>query len=74
MYVGVTRAREMLFLSRALSRASRGKAVPRTPSRFLLDVPPDLLDVFEVKDETPTSAGETVANIEAILAMLGPTR
>jgi DNA helicase-2/ATP-dependent DNA helicase PcrA len=39
MYVGVTRAREQLVVSRARARVVRGKAVPRTPSRFLLDVP-----------------------------------
>src|SRR5208337_683960 len=35
-YVGVTRAREALTLTLAATRAMRGKAVPRTPSRFLL--------------------------------------
>ncbi len=69
-YVGVTRARERLFLSRAKSRFLRGKTVPRTPSRFLLDVPPDLLDEYEVKDEAPTTAREATANAEAILALL----
>jgi DNA helicase-2/ATP-dependent DNA helicase PcrA len=69
-YVGVTRAREQLFLSRAKSRVLRGKAVPRTPSRFLLDVPPELLEEQEVKDEPPTTTSEAAANVEAILAML----
>jgi DNA helicase-2/ATP-dependent DNA helicase PcrA len=70
-YVGVTRAREKLHLSRARSRVLRGKAVPRTPSRFLLEIPADLLDSCDVKDEAPTSAHEAAANVEAILAMLG---
>jgi DNA helicase-2/ATP-dependent DNA helicase PcrA len=73
-YVGVTRAREQLVLSRAKSRVLRGKAVPRTPSRFLLDVPPELLEEVDVKDEPPTTTREAAANVEAILAMLGPTR
>jgi DNA helicase-2/ATP-dependent DNA helicase PcrA len=71
-YVGVTRARERLVLSRAKSRVSRGKAVPRTPSRFLLDIPAELLDEQEVKEEAPTTAREAASNVEAILAMLGP--
>jgi superfamily I DNA/RNA helicase len=73
-YVGVTRARERLFLSRAKARALRGKAVPRTPSRFLLDVPPELLEEHEVSGlDAPTTVGEAAANAEAILAMLkGP--
>jgi DNA helicase-2/ATP-dependent DNA helicase PcrA len=73
-YVGVTRARDTLVISRARTRVLRGKAVPRTPSRFLLDVPPELLDEEDVKDEAPTPMRETAANVEAILAMLGPAR
>jgi superfamily I DNA/RNA helicase len=74
-YVGVTRARENLALSRARSRVLRGKAVARTPSRFLLDVPAELLVEQDVKDEAPTTTGEAAANVEAILAMLaGPRR
>jgi DNA helicase-2/ATP-dependent DNA helicase PcrA len=69
-YVGVTRARETLVLSRARSRALRGKATGRTPSRFLLDIPPDLLEEVDVKDEAPTTAREASAAAEAILAML----
>ncbi|HEY8041040.1 MAG TPA: UvrD-helicase domain-containing protein [Polyangiaceae bacterium] len=69
-YVGVTRARERLVISRARSRVLRGKAVPRLPSRFLLDVPAELLDEQDVKDEAPTTTSEAAANVEAILAML----
>jgi DNA helicase-2/ATP-dependent DNA helicase PcrA len=73
-YVGVTRARDTLVLSRARTRVLRGKAVPRMPSRFLLDVPAELLDVEDVKDEAPTPTGEAAANVEAILAMLSQPR
>jgi len=38
-YVGITRAREVLWLTRAKVRAKRGKIDPRTPSRFLSDLP-----------------------------------
>jgi ATP-dependent DNA helicase Rep len=70
MYVGVTRARERLVLSRAKSRMLRGKAVARTPSRFLMDVPPELFEEREVTDEGPTTASEAAANAGAILALL----
>jgi superfamily I DNA/RNA helicase len=73
-YVGVTRARDELLLSRATSRVLRGKAVPRTPSRFLMDVPQELLEEVNVIDEAPTTTREAAANVEAILAMLGPPR
>ena len=47
-YVGFTRARERLVLTRAAQRLKRGKALPRTPSRFLDDVPKELLDVVDL--------------------------
>jgi DNA helicase-2/ATP-dependent DNA helicase PcrA len=47
-YVGMTRARERLFLTRAAERMKRGKPHPRTPSRFLEDVPPELLDAVDL--------------------------
>jgi DNA helicase-2/ATP-dependent DNA helicase PcrA len=73
-YVGVTRAKEQLVLSRARSRVLRGKAVARTPSRFLLDVPPELLEEAVITDEAPTTAREASAAAEAILAMLQKPR
>jgi DNA helicase-2/ATP-dependent DNA helicase PcrA len=73
-YVGVTRAKEQLVLSRARSRVLRGKAIARTPSRFLLDVPPGLLEEAVIKDESPTTAREAAAAAEAILAMLQKPR
>ncbi|MBK9072140.1 MAG: UvrD-helicase domain-containing protein [Myxococcales bacterium] len=50
-YVGITRAQRKLYLTRALTRVARGKAVPRTPSRFLLEIPDDLLDVRDIAEE-----------------------
>ncbi len=43
MYVGMTRARKRLFLSRALSRRTFGESVLSDPSRFLQEIPPDLI-------------------------------
>jgi DNA helicase-2/ATP-dependent DNA helicase PcrA len=40
-YVGITRAREHLWLTRASARTRRGRIEPRTPSRFLEDLPPE---------------------------------
>jgi DNA helicase-2/ATP-dependent DNA helicase PcrA len=48
-YVGMTRARERLILTRAAQRMKRGKLIPRTPSRFLEDVPAELLDVIDLE-------------------------
>jgi DNA helicase-2/ATP-dependent DNA helicase PcrA len=38
-YVGITRARETLWITRASARTRRGRVEPRTPSRFLEDLP-----------------------------------
>lgn len=42
-YVGVTRAQERLYLLRAFRRGFRGGSEPGIPSRFLMDIPPELL-------------------------------
>ncbi len=38
-YVGITRARQTLWITRATARTRRGRVEPRTPSRFLEDLP-----------------------------------
>ena len=43
-YVGVTRAKELLYLLRAFRRGFRGGSEPGMPSRFLLDIPSELLE------------------------------
>jgi DNA helicase-2/ATP-dependent DNA helicase PcrA len=52
-YVGMTRARERLYLSRAAMRVKRGKELPRTPSRFLADLPPELFEVQDIGAPPP---------------------
>ncbi len=46
-YVGVTRAKERLVLTRAKTRKRFGKFAPSAPSRFLLEIPPQMLTAFE---------------------------
>ena len=43
-YVGITRARERLYLSRAAVRSAWGQTSYNPPSRFLDEVPPDVVD------------------------------
>ena len=50
-YVGITRAQRKLYLTRACTRVSRGRVVPRTPSRFLLEIPDELLEVRDLAEE-----------------------
>ncbi|MHB8878884.1 MAG: ATP-dependent helicase [Myxococcaceae bacterium] len=52
-YVGMTRARDKLYLTRAASRLKRGKLLPRTPSRFLEDIPAELVEVQDLTAPPP---------------------
>jgi len=58
-YVGITRAQRKLYLTRSCTRVNRGRTMARTPSRFLLEVPDELLEVRdlgqEAKEKVPTS-------------------
>jgi len=50
-YVGITRAQRKLYLTRATTRVSRGRIMPRTPSRFLLEIPDELLEIRDLGEE-----------------------
>ncbi len=49
-YVGITRAQQKLYITRACTRLTRGRTVPRTPSRFLLELPDELLEVIDLAE------------------------
>ena len=78
-YVGMTRARERLTLTRASHRLRRGKLVPRTPSRFLDDLPAELVDRVDL-GAPPPAAGEAqvrkarsfFADMDALLSGKNP--
>ena len=44
--------------------------MPRTPSRFLSDIPEELTDAFEVSDVSPMTADATNESANALLAAL----
>jgi DNA helicase-2/ATP-dependent DNA helicase PcrA len=69
-YVGVTRAKQRLIMSRCKHRVSRGKPVPRTPCRFLSDIPPELLEELEVTDQSLMSMTEMAEQGANLMAML----
>jgi DNA helicase-2/ATP-dependent DNA helicase PcrA len=56
-YVGITRARERLYLSRALIRSSFGQPNANPASRFLDEVPPDLVDWRRSEPERAAPVG-----------------
>ena len=53
-YVGITRARKRLFLTRAVVRSGWGQAVSNPESRFLQEIPGHLLD-WRRLEPTPSS-------------------
>jgi DNA helicase II / ATP-dependent DNA helicase PcrA len=52
-YVGITRARERLYLSRALARSAWGRPQWNQPSRFLDEVPGELVEWSGAVDRKP---------------------
>ncbi|MEZ2122468.1 UvrD-helicase domain-containing protein [Corynebacterium sp. CCM 9203] len=57
-YVGITRARRRLYLTRAVLRSSWGNPMTNPPSRFLAEIPTELVDWR--REEPEGSAGNGV--------------
>jgi DNA helicase-2/ATP-dependent DNA helicase PcrA len=58
-YVGITRARRRLYLSRAITRSAWGAPVSNPASRFLDEVPDDLVDWRRSEPESSSPAAVT---------------
>ena len=58
-YVGITRAKERLYMLRAFRRGFRGGSEPTLPSRFLNDIPKDLI-VAAGRGNSRSAASPTV--------------
>lgn len=67
LFVGITRAEKELQFSRCLNRFRRGSYWPAIPSRFLMELPRDEMEVFGVQHQ---QAGMTADDLQrAIDAM-----
>jgi len=64
-YVGITRARELLFITRAVARRKYGKVTPRVPSRFLAELPEGDVEVEDQSDAalTPEQQRQNAADM-----------
>ena len=69
-YVGVTRARERLYLTRFLRREMRGAEKPTMPSRFLEGLPPEQVETYERDDDAPAGDAEALDLAQQFLAKL----
>jgi DNA helicase-2/ATP-dependent DNA helicase PcrA len=67
-YVGITRAKERLFLMHARERLHFGQQSWRTPSRFLEEIPPELVEGFEPDRDEEEMLGkyDPTPSIEAL--------
>ena len=79
MYVGLTRARRTLLLASARERMVNGSFETMRPSRFLRELPADVLENFapswrryDADDEGSSSSGWSVTPDPEVLAMLRP--
>jgi DNA helicase-2/ATP-dependent DNA helicase PcrA len=68
-YVGLTRAKQRLILCRCQSRKRHGALRPVAPSRFLLDLPPDLYTEYQGAFR-PVTANEREDLVGGLLAKL----
>ena len=72
MYVGITRARETLAMTQALTRKQYGEKIDTTASRFVNEMPQDDIDFLGtgmIKDEAKETAvaEASIANLRALL-------
>jgi DNA helicase II / ATP-dependent DNA helicase PcrA len=74
-YVGITRARQQLVMTRTLFRKKYGKLQERIPSRFLEEIPAGVLNVMqsgEVKEVSPEEEEKSAEDFFAKMrAMMG---
>lgn len=68
-YVGMTRARERLWLTRCTARVERGREVQRVPSRFLEQLPDDV-QRYEIAEQEEVTAESVQEMADAFLARL----
>jgi len=71
-YVGITRARQRLFLSRAGSRSAFGSPQWNPPSRFLDEIPADLLTWERTDADRASFAGRGSASSRSDVVRLNP--
>lgn len=72
-YVGVTRARERLYLCRFLRREMRGAEKPTVASRFLEGLPEAHVEKYERDDDAPANDADALALAQQFLAKLRGT-
>jgi DNA helicase II / ATP-dependent DNA helicase PcrA len=70
-YVAVTRAMLTLAISHCASRKKYGQSLPCQPSRFLKELPPELVEHAEEKDKKPVSEAVGKSLFDAMREAVG---
>ena len=70
-YVGVTRARDILYLTRHKERVARGRLVKITPSRFLQGLPEADTETYQSAESRELGRQEVADMAKALLERLG---
>ncbi len=72
-YVGITRARECLWLTRSAGRIDRGREIVRPPSRFLEELPDDgTVQLYEIQKEEEITSESIEDMASAFLSQIRP--
>jgi DNA helicase-2/ATP-dependent DNA helicase PcrA len=69
MYVGVTRARERLYLTHAWSRSLFGQTSYNPPSRFLGEIPSELVRMLEDEESVIGGSGSSASEASNVSAI-----
>ena len=72
-YVGVTRARDLLYLTRHKERVHRGRIAKISPSRFLQDLPEADTEDYQSTESRELERHEVADMAKALLERLGAT-
>jgi DNA helicase-2/ATP-dependent DNA helicase PcrA len=73
-YVGITRARKKLYLSLAMTRAQFGEVSVAMPSRYLQEIPPELIDWRQSPGMATSRGGSQPRSLNQRREGLAPSR
>lgn len=73
-YVGMTRAKNSLYITRSFRRGFSGNWAGNIPSRFLSDIPQELTEAFSMKKTTPNVTGTSVRSDELEDELINPIK
>lgn len=71
-YVGITRAERQLYVTNAITRTMYGRISAYMPSRFLAEIPPQLMEDYHRKSATPQSRTTAVPGKQRISILTKP--